>query len=189
MVSEISKFNLEKDGNVLGDKWLSVYGGYFSDEENIKMFINDVKPFLPNKKLNILYAASASGLLGERLIESLEQGNLTLVDISQKHLDENLNPKTKKVCIDLLEMNLGKKFDLIIMRSSLDYFPNKESQIKVLKVIKDHLKEGGIFINQPAYISDIHDRDLMSEAYNISDKIGKRFFQSTDLKEDRKSVV
>lgn len=181
MSSEIAKYNLEKDKKVLGKEWLSTYGSWFSDEENIQLFINAVKPTLPDKELDILYVASASGLLGERLINSLGKGKLTIVDVSQKHLDENRNPKTKKVCVDLLEMDLGKKFDLIIMRSSLDYFPSRLLQIKVLKIIKKHLKVGGLFINQPAYIPDIKERDLISKVYNTVDKIGVRFFQSTDM--------
>lgn len=67
------------------------------------------------------------------------------------------------------------------MRSSLDYFPSRELQVKVLKIIKSHLKDGGIFINQPAYIPSILERGILSSIYNAIDKIGKRFFQSTDL--------
>lgn len=181
MPSEISKFNLEKDKNVQGLEWAKTYGGYFSDESNIDYFINTVLNYLPNKHLDILYTASASGLLGERLVSKLGKGSLTIVDISQKHLDANVNLNTKKICADLLELDLSKKFDLIIMRSSLDYFPSEELQIKVLKNISKHLNINGIFINQPAFISDIKDRDLISRAYNSVGKIGKRLFQSTDI--------
>jgi ubiquinone/menaquinone biosynthesis C-methylase UbiE len=181
MPSEITKHNLDRDKNVLGKDWLSTYGNWFSDEENIRAFVDAVKPILPDHELDILYVASASGLLGESLLKSLGKGNLTIVDISDKHLSENHNPKTKKICADLLEMNLGKKFDLIIMRSALDYFPSPELQVKVLKIIREHMKEGGIFVNQPAYISDLKQRDLISLLYNSIDKIGKRLFQSVDM--------
>ena len=181
--SKIVKYNLEKDKNVLGKDWLVTYGGYFSDEQNIKLFIKLIKPYLPKRKLDILYVASASGLLGEKLIKNLKQGQLTIVDISQKHLDENKNPKTIKICADLLKMKLGKKFDLIIMRSSLDYFPTKKLQVKILQIISHHLKANGLFINQPAYIPNILDRDVISDAYTLSPKIGDRFFQSLDINE------
>lgn len=179
--SKIVKYNLDKDKNVLGKNWLSTYDGYFSDAENIKLFIKAIKPYLPNKDLDILYVASASGLLGEKLIKNLGRGQLTIVDASSEHLSENKNPKTIKICADLLKMKLRKKFDLIIMRSSLDYFPSKKLQIKVLKIIKKHLKTDGLFVNQPAYIPDLYDRDVLSLAYNSSDKIGNRFFQSLDI--------
>jgi len=64
MLSKISEYNLDKDKNVLGKKWSSTYGGWFSDEENIQLFIDAIKPFLPDKELSILYVASASGHLG-----------------------------------------------------------------------------------------------------------------------------
>jgi hypothetical protein len=172
---------LERDKNVLGKEWLSTYGNWFSDEENIQLFIDAVKPILPDRALDILYVASASGLLGERFVESLGRGTLTIVDMSQKHLDENKNPKTIKICSDLLEMDLGKKFDVIIMRSALDYFPSRLLQVSVLKILKNHLIEGGLFVNQPAYISDPEERAQMSEAYTSIDKIGNRLFQSSDL--------
>ena len=179
--SKIVKYNLDKDKNVLGKNWLLTYGGYFSDEENIKLFIKAIKPYLPKKNLDILYAASASGLLGEKLMKSLGQGQLTIVDVSAQHLNENKNPKTTKVRADLLNMRLRNKFDLIIMRSSLDYFPSEKLQTHVLKIIKTHLRKDGLFVNQPAYIPDPGDRNTISLAYNSSNKIGKRFFQSSDI--------
>lgn len=181
MTSEIGSYNLDRDKRVVGKKWLQTYGGWFSDEENIRIFIDLVKPLLPNKELDILYVASASGLLGERLIEGLGRGKLTILDISEKHLKENKNLKTEKIHADILEMDLDKKFDLIIMRSSLDYFPTRDLQIKVLEIIKNHLKEDGLFVNQPAFVSDIESRDRISDAYNCVDKIGKRLFQSKDI--------
>lgn len=183
MTTQIAKDNLIKDKNVQGKDWLLTYGNYFSDEENIQMFIDAVKPFLDDREIDILYVGSASGLLGEKLITSLGSGQLTLVDISQKHLDDNTNPKTIKVCADLLELNLGKKFDLIIMRSSLDYFPTRALQVQALKIIKKHLLPNGLFINQPAYIPVLDERDLVSDIYNRTSKIGDRFFQSVDLEE------
>jgi len=181
MFSKIAEFNLKRDKNVQGKRWLLTYGNWFSDKQNIKSFINAVIPFLPKKELDILYVASASGLLGENLLMTLGKGTLTLVDISKEHLDENDNPTTEKICGDLLKMSLKRKFDLVIMRSSLDYFPSEDLQIKVLKIIKDHIKDNGIFVNQPAYISDLKERNSISEAYNTVDKIGKRFFQSSDI--------
>lgn len=68
-----------------------------------------------------------------------------------------------------------------MMRSSLDYFPSRALQIRVLKIIAKHLKPDGLFINQPAYVPDVKERDLVSKIYNSINKIGRRFFQSTDI--------
>lgn len=183
MFSQIAQKNLIKDKNVLGRNWKRTYNDYFSDQENIDNFVKSIKPFLPNKELDILYVASASGLLGESLIKELGRGRLTLVDISKKHLLENKNKNTKKVLEDLLILDMNKKFDLIIMRSSLDYFPSAGLQIKILKIINRHLKTAGLFVNQPAYISSLRARDIISDIYTKIEKIGDRYFQSKDLKD------
>ena len=183
MPTSAARYNLNRDKKVLGKQWLSTYGRYFSDQENIRLFIKAVKPFLPNRELNILYIAAASGLLGESLIADLGRGRLTITDISQKHLAENKNIKTRKIRVDLLEMNLGCRFDLVIMRSSLDYFSSRALQIKALKVVKKHLGPGGLFVNQPAYIPRRRTRDTISAIYNQTSKIGNRFFQSADMAE------
>ena len=180
---KITKYNLGRDKKVLGKEWFTTYGGWFSDEENAKRFTKAVKHYIQNKNPDILYVASASGWLGEKLLADLGGGTLTIVDISEKHLNENKNPNTKKIRADLLKLNLKKKFDVIMMRSSLDYFPSAPLQIKVLKIIKNHLKSNGIFVNQPAYIPNKRSRDIISAIYNSINKIGKRFFQSADLKE------
>lgn len=181
MISNISKRNLKKDRRVLGKNWYTTYGGYFSDPKNIRGFIDAIIPYLPGRPLNILYVASASGLLGEKLIERLGAGTLTLIDISKQHLDENKNPETEKIYADLLKVNLKRRFDLVLMRSSLDYFPSHDLQVMALSKIRQHLLPGGLFINQPAFLEDTHERDIASEIYTKTRKIGDRYFQSSDL--------
>ena len=182
-ISEIAADNLAKDGKVLGKQWFQTYGGWFSDRENMQTFINSVtgSRLLPHHSLEILYLGSASGILGEELLRTLRQGHLTLVDVSQQHLDLNTNPATTKLCLDVLGMNLGKKYDVVMMRSFLDYFPSRTDQVAVLRTVGNHLKPGGLFINQPAFIPDVNTRDLISRAYCSVPSIGKRLFQSYDL--------
>lgn len=182
MLSNVAKKNLRQDRNVLGRKWASTYGGWFSNSKNISVFIESVLPHLPSHPIDVLYAASANGLLGEELMRQLGAGHLTLVDVSKKHLAENKNRHTKKICADLLTVNLGCKYDLILMRSSLDYFPSADLQVDVLRNIKKHLKHGGLFVNQPAYIDVPFERNVMSQIYQETEKIGDRYFQSSDIK-------
>ena len=176
-----SIYNLKKDRNVQGKKWLRTYNNYFSDDENIRSFVQATLPYLPKKHLNILYVASASGVLGEALVKAHGNSSLTLVDISKKHLAENKNTHTKKICCDILDLSMKEQFDCIIMRSSLDYFSSRKVQVSVLKIIKKHLTKKGIFVNQPAYISNKNDRKKISKAYTDTEKIGNRLFQSSDL--------
>ena len=183
MISAIAIDNLAKDGRVLGKKWFQTYGGWFSDYENMQIFTDSVTQtnLLPNRKLEILYVGSASGALGEELIRTLGQGHLTLVDISQKHLALNTNPFTTKLCMDVLEMDLRKKFDVVMMRSFLDYFPSAAEQIQVLRIVRNHMRHDGVFINQPAFIPDTNARSIISRAYCSIPNIGRRWFQSWDI--------
>ncbi len=177
-----SKLNLVRDKNVLGKEWLNTYNEYFSNQENIELFILKTLQYIPKKKqLKILYPCSASGMLGESLVKILEHKGisieLVLVDISQEHFEENKNPKTKKILADITKLDLGQLFDIIIMRSSLDYFPNKKLQIQVLSKLKKHLNEKGVFFNQAASMPSLIERDLADKIYKSNNKIGKRHFQ------------
>ena len=183
MLSTIAAENLAKDGRVQGEKWFETYNGWFADPENMRIFTSSVmrSGLLPQRPLEILYIGSASGVLGEELVRALGSGHLTLVDISQKHLELNTNPETTKLLLDVVNMDLRMKFDVIMMRSFLDYFPSRKKQIAVLGTVKKHLASGGVFINQPAYISDHEARNLISQAYCSVPSVGQRLFQSGDL--------
>lgn len=182
MLSKITKRNLMKDSRVQGRKWLSTYGSYFSSEKILDEFCDMAlhrSSQLP-KNLNILYVGSASGLLGEQLARKLrEKGfnpSLTLVDASKQHLAENRSHETEKINADLLTLNLKRKFDLAIMRSTLDYFPCKAIQIRVLKMIKAHLKKGGLFFNQCASLPTKTERNAADSVYCLP-SFGRRHFQ------------
>ncbi len=181
--------NLERDKRVLGHAWKKTYKGYFGNKKNIHKFISCIFPFLPLKRtLSILYAASASGELGETLVKKLAtekkiRAHLTLVDISTKQLTQNKNPHTQKICADLMKMHLSKKYDIILMRSSLDYFSTEKKQIHALKKIRNWLAKDGVFFNQPAYLPTVSERNLADRIYRSNDKIGRRHFQSSDIKQ------
>ena len=177
-----SEFNLIRDKNVLGSEWLRTYNGYFGDRKNIELFIRKILPNIRKKKrLRILYPCSASGILGENLAKRLrEKGvstELVLVDISKDHLRENRNPKTKKILADIAGLDLGQLFDIIIMRSSLDYFPGEKLQIRVLSNLNRHLCKDGVFFNQAASMPSIIERDLADRIYKSNQRMGRRHFQ------------
>ena len=174
--------NLKKDKKVLGKNWTLTYNGFFGNEKNLEEYAKIIIPYFSGrKKVKILYPCSASGLLGEKIAEKLKEHHigteLTLVDISKEHLSENKNSNTRKICGDFLETKLDEKFDLIIMRSSLDYFPEKEAQVEVLRKIAGMLNEGGLFFNQPASARSPDAVKAADEVYNSTKKIGQRHFQ------------
>jgi len=183
-MQSITKENLFKDRLVLGKKWNKTYGGYFSNKKVLNCFVDVVLKLNLPKKINILYVCSGNGLLAEHLCSKLLKRHkikLTLLDASKEQLLQNKNNTTKKICKDLLEFRSKTKYDLIIMRSSLDYFYKLKEQIKALKVIKQHLSSKGLFVNQCASFPTIIERNLADRIYASNNKIGKRHFQSEDV--------
>ncbi len=186
-LSEVTKRNVHRDRRVLGRNWSRVYGNYFSDERVLRSFVDLSSRHLEAlpKKPKILYVCSGTGLLGERVVEHLRKRgkmpSLTIVDASEAQLSQNTNPATHKVLGDLLRLHLHEKFDLVIMRSSLDYFHTPALQVAALKRVKAHMANGGIFINQCAALPTLAERNLANAIYSANPKIGKRHFQSIDL--------
>ncbi len=185
-LNESSKQTLLCDSKVLGKAWKKTYNGYFGNQKNMQKFIQIFLPHIPahSKRVSILYPASANGKMGELLVKALEkQGvdtNLTIFDISEKHLAQNHNKKTKKIHGDWLSLKMKKKFDVIIVRSSLDYFSNEKLQVNALKKVKNWLKPAGVFFNQAASLSNLTERNLADRIYSSNSKIGKRHFQCKD---------
>ncbi|MEW5955363.1 MAG: class I SAM-dependent methyltransferase [Candidatus Micrarchaeota archaeon] len=137
-LSQATRVNLARDRRVLGKAWGRVYSKYFSDRRVLDSFVgacSSIAAKLPSEP-TVLYVCSGTGLLGGYLSEYLRRKGfaprLTLVDASAKQLRENKNRTTEKIAADLLNLRLGRKFDLIIMRSSLDYFPSANEQVKAL---------------------------------------------------------
>ena len=178
-----TKENLGRDRLVVVKAWGKVYGGYFSDERVLNAFIRAGRKHweaLP-KNPRVLYVCSGNGLLGERLAGHLRKEGLnpklTIVDASKEQLEQNPNPATRKLRLDVLNMDLNEKFDLIIMRSSLDYQHTPELQVQMLERIARHLKPDGIFLNQAASFRTKTERDLADDIYKTTPQIGDRHFQ------------
>ncbi len=180
---ETTRRNLESDSRVVGKNWGKVYGGYFSDERVLNSFIRAGEKHwaeLP-KKPKILYLCSGNGLLGEHLAGHLREKGLepalTIVDASPEHLEQNANPNTRKLLMDVLDMDLGEEFDVVIVRSAQDYQPTPELQVKMLETAARHLKPNGVFINQAASFDTKEARDLADRIYKTTPPIGDRHFQ------------
>ncbi len=181
-LQSITRENLSRDQRVLGKAWNQTYKHYFGNPENIQSFVRQILSRVPKRrKLAILYPASGSGALGEALRNALKkkrvEASLTLVDASARQLDENKNSSTKKILQDLLAPRLNGRFDVAIMRSSLDYFPTERLQANVLSMVRKHLAKGGVFFNQAASMPTLTERNLADQIYDSTTKIGRRHFQ------------
>ncbi len=166
-----------------GKNWGKVYGGYFSGKKALNAFVKDIRKILKKLPANckVLYVCSGTGLLGEYICNYLraigKNPSLTIVDVSQEQLKENRNSNTRKINRDVRYLQLGEKFDLIIMRSSLHYFPSAELQVRILKQIVKHLKSRGFFVNQCVVFSSMKERNLANHCRPL--KMGKRRFLCT----------
>ncbi|MDO8647918.1 MAG: class I SAM-dependent methyltransferase [Candidatus Diapherotrites archaeon] len=178
----MARENLAHDSKVLGKKWNNTYNKYFGSKKNMLSFVKQVIPYtLKMSKVQVLYACSGPGFLGEELLNELEKkrirADLVLLDISKEHLSQNKNQKTRKICADLLKAKIEGKFDIIIMRSSLDYFWTEKTQIQALKKLEKMLKPTGVFFNQAASMPTLMQRNLADKIYSSNEKMGKRHFQ------------
>lgn len=120
--------------------------------------------------------------MGEELVRVLKRknrnANLTLIDISKKHLDENKNKETTKIVGDVLKVDLQKKFDVVIMRSSLPYFPSVALKVKLLNRIHDWLKRGGVFIHQVSTADTEKDKKMIDYIYGPLFKMGVKGYST-----------
>jgi ubiquinone/menaquinone biosynthesis C-methylase UbiE len=95
--------------------------------------------------------ACGTGNMAEQICGSFKES--WLVDMSMDMLSEAESKlrakglKAKFVCQDITELNLNKKFDLITCcLDSTNYILKDVSLLRYFASVKDHLKEGGIFI-------------------------------------------
>lgn len=181
-IGRMTARNLRRDRRVMGTGWKRTYRGYFGNKKNMAVFVRMVLPRIPERKrIEIFYPGSGSGMLGEELVAGLQKqgihASLWLLDASKEQLGQNTNPKTKKMLGDIATAQPGKRFDMAIMRSTLDYFWTEKNQIAVLKRIRRWLKPGSVFFNQTASFPTTTERDLADRIYKSNDKIGQRHFQ------------
>lgn len=93
----------------------------------------------------ILDVGTGTGVLIPHLMEHLDDGHITAVDVSEKML-EVAQRKYKGGNItylhgDVLQMPFEKKFDLIMCYSMFPHF--KEQKMKAIKVLSQLLRTGG----------------------------------------------
>ena len=102
-------------------------------------------------KGEFLDLGAGTGLITEMFVNE-GFGPATLVDYSQGMLNKAKKRKSLKGCkfvkADIRKLNLGKKFDFVLSFFSFgssSYFDKDELE-GLLKIVKNHLKEGGLFV-------------------------------------------
>lgn len=130
-----------------------VYGGVFSDPENISKFIKygieTIKDQLP-KDLNYVDFGGGQGLLAKSIKDYLEQNNYQ-VDLIVADANDEYLQKAKSIGLKIklcnLETEVFPNTDLITMRSVLHY-NSLNGQREILTRVYESLNPGGFFVNQ-----------------------------------------
>jgi len=124
--------------------------------------------------IDYLDLACGTGNMAEQICGRFRES--WLVDMSMDMLSEaesklrERGAKAKFVCQDITELNLNKKFDLITCcLDSTNYILKEISLLRYFAAVKEHLKEGGIFvfdINSYYKLKEI----LGNNVYNYDDE-------------------
>lgn len=129
------------------DKVADIYDSYVYTDFDIPFFLKEAEGF----KSEILELMCGTGRVSVPLLASGKR--MTCVDYSKRMLDsfqrkiKNKNYHVSLVQMDVAELNLKKKFCLIILPfHSLSEIISTELQIKALRAISTHLEKGGCFI-------------------------------------------
>ncbi|HUT81846.1 MAG TPA: class I SAM-dependent methyltransferase [Candidatus Bathyarchaeia archaeon] len=125
---------------------------------------------------------------GNHIQYLMDEFDCTGVDLNQGILDvarEKL-PAVKFIQSDMINMDLAKKFDVIVcLFSAIGYITEKEKVKKTLISFSNHLKDGGIVLIEPWLTIDMYkagsphitiyeDKDLKIARANISEQDGDR---------------
>lgn len=145
------------------------------DYKKIKEFTLELCEEYNVNKENYLDLACGTGNVAIEIADSFT--NRFLVDLSQDMLQEAAEKfrgqrlKANIVCQDMTELSLNKKFDLITcVLDSTNYILEDEEIKSYLKSVKNHLREGGIFlfdINSYYKLSEILGNNIYT--YNSED--------------------
>ncbi|MEG6521344.1 class I SAM-dependent methyltransferase [Desulfotomaculum sp. 1211_IL3151] len=104
-----------------------------------------------NEKPNILDIGAGTGLLSFFALEKYPNANLTLIDISEKMLEQAKErfkgkPKVNYIIGDYSKYKFDKKYDVIISALSIHHLTEDEKK-QLYKSIYLALNQNGVFVN------------------------------------------
>ena len=120
----------------------------------------------------ILDLGAGTGLELIHLFELFPDAEVTVVDISEKMLEElrkrNFSDHVITICGDFFDVKFGDNYDAVISTSALHHFKYEEKN-RLYKKIYDCLKENGQFINcdRIALTKEFEEHQLYELEHNI----------------------
>lgn len=109
---------------------------------------------------SLLELGSGAGLLAANMPAVAE---LVLVDRSQAMLDVSaaLNPGREHVCADMRTLELGRRFDAVLLHDAVMYLLDEDSLASTFAVAARHLNPGGRFVVLPDFVEDGFEEHLI----------------------------
>lgn len=97
---------------------------------------------------------------------------MTAVDVALPMLQNSmtLNPAVSHHLGDMRSVRLGKKFDAVIIHDAIDYLLNEADIEATLATVREHLREGGIFITVPQCSEDYCNPHIHQGTHSAGDK-------------------
>lgn len=100
-----------------------------------------------DKYVNILEIGCGTGILTDRLLKKYPESIIDLCDISSQMLnkveEKYKNRINNYILGDIEELEINKKYDLIISNASFQWFSHLE---RTLEKLKDHLNNNGLLL-------------------------------------------
>jgi len=170
---------LDIEKNIYGKKWGRVHGGYFSDLQILKVYLDEVLKYLKLEKINVVGdLGGGTGFVLYSLLEHLGNTDIKLINIDSaleqlaqvdvdciKVLHKSFNEfKRGDLCLD-------KECLMLIARSVLHYVGSNGLH-PLLRHIGSQLECGEYFIHQTACFNKSCDADCLNEIYDMM-KTGK----------------
>ncbi len=180
---------LDRVTNISGTNLGNLYGGYFADPENAKVFaqgINEpqIKKYLDSLERDpvILGLGSGPALVECMVYRALEnlgyKPRLIISDMNDEAMKSQyssceLPENVKKIVMDNKSMKDidSKTIDLVVTRASIHYEKTKSDRMRVLREVKRVLKKDGFFFNQDQAIPSESEADLA----NYERSLGGRY--------------
>lgn len=140
-------------------------------KNHTKTVINSINKKFPNKnKIICADFGGGNGTYIKELKENIKKELIfTNIDKNQELLDKDIHSNKKRLINleDINESEFNEKFDLIIMRYVLNYNP-LEIQDKIIRKVKNLLKNGGIFILHHCGTIDIRHKEMFNAVFSTN---------------------
>lgn len=187
-ISASDEVSVRKEMGVHGQRWASIFDGYFSDPEAARPLVEAVERAIEASRPAV--AADLGGGTGFVLEELLRRGlkgvRLVNVEVSEKQLaaceDRRIHPL--RISVDRVvrcQLLADDERLLLMARSMLHYFGDA-GLAPLLRHLQSQLRPGEIFVHQSACYQLQKDADLMNHLYQRMET-RKWFFTEKKLKE------